>query len=149
MQLAEDLREVVLDGSRTQKHPGRYFVVGQALTDQTRDLRFLRSKHGWSDRAGLTNLGTRGAQFPGCSIRESRRADALEEFEGMRKMEAGVGEAPLTAQPLAVYEPRASEVETGPPAFQAVYTALDFGASARSSTASASASSPSGDPRRS
>src|SRR3954471_2751816 len=118
VELAEDLAQVVLDGAGADEQLGADLGVGVAVAGQACDLDLLGRQH----VAGLGGDTARrlagGQQLAAGARGELVGAHAVEALVGGAQLLAGVGAAVLAAQPFAVEELAAGELDRGAAAFE-------------------------------
>ena len=111
-QLAEDVREVVLDRLRREEERRGGLAVARALGDDASDLQLVRSELRFGVTIAVRAAGrTGGLQLRACPGGPRVRAECLEQLGGRLQRRPRLPSATDAAQPLAAAEVGARKVE--------------------------------------
>src|ERR1700685_1209193 len=109
-ELGEDLAQVVGDGGGADEQLGGDLRVGGAVAGQAGDERFLRGQDIGRLGSLLPGLPAGRPQLDAGPFGTRRGADRVEDLLRAAELIAGVAPAPLAAQPLAVDQAGAGEI---------------------------------------
>src|SRR5580692_482462 len=110
-ELPEDLAEVVVDGACTEEQLLGNLAVGRAASGEAGNAGFLGGEVPFGVRRPLSGAFASGTQFAAGLLGEYARAHGAEHVVGSPELDAGVAPSSATAQPLAVQQVRAGQVD--------------------------------------